>query len=323
MEQCVLVGELLGYARVSTLEQDAALQHDALSAAGCFRSWTDTASGAVTDRPELANLMDALRPGDTLVVWRLDRLGRSLPHLIETVRGLAERGIGFRSLQESIDTTTPGGRLVFHIFGSLAEFERDLIRERTMAGLAAARRRGRVGGRPTVMTAAKTKQAQRMVTAGTPLTEVAEVLGVSRTTLYRHLKTQPTIRSAAAPTPVPATAPATAPAASSVRSSRACPSCGLEPATREEAAALRADLAVLWLHPDPATPGAVVEARHCRACHPRGAVVDVECVRCGDGPIITGTLAHDSTPGSVAYPARRWLVAAGWVTAPELVCPEH
>ncbi len=122
MEQCVLVGELLGYARVSTLEQDAALQHDALSAAGCFRTWTDTASGSLTDRPELGAVMDALRPGDTLVVWRLDRLGRSLPHLIETVRGLAERGIGFRSLQEAIDTTTPGGRLVFHIFGSLAEF---------------------------------------------------------------------------------------------------------------------------------------------------------------------------------------------------------
>ncbi len=317
------MGELLGYARVSTLEQDAALQHDALSAAGCFRSWTDTASGALTDRPELGAVTDALRPGDTLVVWRLDRLGRSLPHLIETVRGLAERGVGFRSLQEAIDTTTPGGRLVFHVFASLAEFERDLIRERTMAGLAAARRRGRVGGRPTVMTAVKTKQAQRMVTAGTPLTEVAEVLGVSRTTLYRHLKTQPAVKSAAVPTPVPAPPLATTPAAGSVRSARACPSCGLEPGTREEAAALRADLAVHWLHPDPGVSGAVVEARHCRACHPRGAVVNVECTRCGDGPIITGTLAQDSTPGSVAYPARRWLVAAGWVTAPELVCPEH
>ncbi|UZJ27040.1 recombinase family protein (plasmid) [Rhodococcus antarcticus] len=316
------MGELLGYARVSTLEQDAALQHDALSAAGCFRSWTDTASGSLTDRPEFGSVMDALRPGDTLVVWRLDRLGRSLPHLIETVRGLAERGIGFRSLQEAIDTTTPGGRLVFHIFGSLAEFERDLIRERTMAGLAAARRRGRVGGRPTVMTAAKTKQAQRMVTAGTPLTEVADVLGVSRTTLYRHLKTQPamTPAAAAAPTPVVAVPPV---AAGAGRSSRACPSCGLEPSTRAEAAQLRADLAVRWLHPDPTTPGAVVEARHCRSCHPRGQVVDVECTRCGDGPIVTGVLAEDSTPGSVAYPARRWLVAAGWSTALELVCPEH
>ena len=322
MEQCNLVGELLGYARVSTLEQDAALQHDALSTAGCFRTWTDTASGAVTDRPELGAVMDALRPGDTLVVWRLDRLGRSLPHLIETVRGLAARGVGFRSLQEAIDTTTPGGRLVFHVFGSLAEFERDLIRERTMAGLAAARRRGRVGGRPTVMTAAKTKQAERMVKAGTPLTEVAEVLGVSRTTLYRHLKTQPTAGRALAPDAGPAVTVAPV-VVTGTRSARACPSCGLEPTTREEAAQLRADLAVRWLYPDPNTPGAVVEGRHCRSCHPRGRVVDVECVRCGDGPIITGALAEDSTPGSVAYPARRWLVGAGWSTAPELVCPEH
>jgi len=126
----------------------------------------DTASGAVTDRPELAGVMDALRPGDTLVVWRLDRLGRSLPHLIETVRDLAVRGWGFGRCRQRSTPPPPWGRLVFHIFGSLAEFERDLIRERTMAGLAAARRRGRVGGRPTVMTAAKSKQATRMVTAG-------------------------------------------------------------------------------------------------------------------------------------------------------------
>jgi len=252
--ECVLVGELLGYARVSTLEQDAALQHDALSVAGCFRTWTDTASGAATDRPELAGVMDALRPGDILVVWRLDRLGRSLPHLIETIRGLAARGIGFRSLQEAIDTTTPGGRLVFHVFGSLAEFERDLIRERTMAGLAAARRRGRVGGRPTVMTVAKTKQAARMVTAGTPLTEVADVLGVSRTTLYRHLKAQ----SSTGPTPTPDTGPAAAPppvVATAARSQRACPSCGYEPVTREEAVQLRADSRCCGCIPIPTTPG--------------------------------------------------------------------
>jgi DNA invertase Pin-like site-specific DNA recombinase len=183
----VLVGELLGYARVSTTVQDPALQHDALSAAGCWRTFTDTASGSKTDRPELGEVLAALRPGDTLVVWRLDRLGRSLPHLIETVRGLEARGVGFRSLQESIDTTTPGGRLVFHVFASLAEFERDLIRERTHAGLAAARARGRKGGRPTVVTPAKAKQARKMIDEGTPLAEVAAVVGVSRSTLYRQL----------------------------------------------------------------------------------------------------------------------------------------
>jgi len=172
------------------------------------------------------------------------------------------------------------------------------------------------------MTAAKTKQANRMVKAGTPLTEVAEVLGVSRTTLYRHLKTQPTT----GPSPKPDAGPAVAApsvVATAKRSERACPSCGHEPTTRADAAQLRGDLAVLWLYPDPDTPGAVVEGRHCRACHPRGRVVNVECVRCGDGPIITGVLAEDSTAGSVSYPARRWLAATGWTTAPDLVCPQH
>ena len=173
-----------------------------------------------------------------------------------------------------------------------------------------------------MMTEAKTKQAARMVKAGTPLTEVADVLGVSRTTLYRHLKATPSISAVAA---APPTLAPVVPAVAGVgeRSVRACPSCGGEPVTRAEAMALRADLAVLWLHPDPDHPEAVVVARHCRVCQPTGAVVDVECTRCGDGPIITGVMAQDSVVGSVAYPARRWLVAAGWATAPELVCPAH
>src|SRR5215217_3940956 len=137
---------LIGYARVSTLDQTLALQQDALTASGCQELYTDTVSGSVTDRPGLSQALSHLRLGDTLVVWRLDRLGRSLPHLIETVRQLQERGVGFRSLQEQIDTTTSGGKLVFHVFGALAEFERDLIRERTHAGLAAARARGRLFG---------------------------------------------------------------------------------------------------------------------------------------------------------------------------------
>jgi DNA invertase Pin-like site-specific DNA recombinase len=120
---------LIGYARISTLDQTLALQQDALTAAGCEQLYTDTVSGSVTERPGLTQALSHLRAGDTLVVWRLDRLGRSLTHLIETVRQLQERGIGFRSLQEQIDTTTSGGKLVFHVFGALAEFERDLIRE--------------------------------------------------------------------------------------------------------------------------------------------------------------------------------------------------
>jgi len=166
----VLVSELLGYARVSTAQQDAALQHDELRAAGCWKTWTDVASGARVDRPQLAAVLGALRPGDTLVVWRLDRLGRSL--------------------RESIDTTTPGGRLVFHVFGALASFERELVQERTRAGLDAARARGRLGGRPTVLTPAKARQARKMRDEGATMDEIASVVGVSVATLYRRLDIQ-------------------------------------------------------------------------------------------------------------------------------------
>jgi len=179
---------LIGYARVSTLEQEAALQLDALEAAGCERIYTDRSSGALAERPDLARAVDHLRDGDTLVVWRLDRLGRSLRHLVETVGALEERGIGFRSLTESIDTTTPGGRLVFHVFAALAEFERDLIRERTHAGLAAARARGRRGGRRPVMSAEKLEVARTMYKSGEhTVAAIAATVGVSRASVYRHL----------------------------------------------------------------------------------------------------------------------------------------
>ena len=137
----------IGYARVSTQDQNAELQTDALRASGCEQIHQEKASGKSRDRPELERCLQTLRTGDTLVVWRLDRLGRSLKDLVEIVQALQDRGIGFQSLTESLDTTNAGGRLVFHIFGALAEFERNLIRERTIAGLAAARARGRRGGR--------------------------------------------------------------------------------------------------------------------------------------------------------------------------------
>src|SRR5208283_3754073 len=150
---------LIGYARVSTIDQHLELQTDALLAAGCERIFSDTASGAKTDRPGLTEALKHCRHGDTLVVWKLDRLGRSLPHLVETVCDLVARNVGFKSLQENIDTTTSGGKLIFHIFASLAEFERDLIRERTRAGLSAARARGRKGGRPRSVDQKKVKAA--------------------------------------------------------------------------------------------------------------------------------------------------------------------
>ncbi len=188
-----LDGHLVGYARVSTAEQDPALQLDALNGAGCWRVFTDHASGSREDRPELVAALDSLRPGDTLVVWRLDRLGRSLPHLIETVTALQDRGVGFRSVTEAIDTTTAGGRLVFHLFGALAEFERQLIRDRTLAGLAAAARaRGRVGGRPRTMTPAKLRlaRAMRAQTPPVSLGQIAVELGLPKSTVARNLAAQ-------------------------------------------------------------------------------------------------------------------------------------
>lgn len=179
----------IGYARVSTIAQDEALQLDALNKAGCDRLFIDKVSGKLTSRPALDDLLEQARPGDALVVWRLDRLGRSLRHLIDTVASLDERGIAFISLTEQMDTSTPGGKLIFHVMGALAEFERDLIRERTLAGLAAARARGRTGGRPTVWTPAKLKTARAMKASGEhDVTTIARVLGVSRASVYRALE---------------------------------------------------------------------------------------------------------------------------------------
>lgn len=181
----------IGYARVSTQEQTLALQCDALRAATCDLVFEDTISGVTTARPGLDQALSHLREGDTLVVWRLDRLGRSLQHLIETVTHLQTQGIGFQSLTESIDTTTPGGVLIFHVFGALAQFERDLIRERTKAGLAAARVRGKQGGRPKALSRIDPKKletARRMAQdPATPISQICEFLGVSRWTVYRYL----------------------------------------------------------------------------------------------------------------------------------------
>jgi DNA invertase Pin-like site-specific DNA recombinase len=181
-------GYKIGYARVSTLDQNLALQQDALKEAGCEKIYIEQMSGAVTDRPALREALEYARSGDTLIVWKLDRLARSMKQLIETIERLRLRGIDFRSVTEAIDTTTAQGVLVFHMFSALAEFERALIRERTRAGLAAAKRAGRTGGRPPKMTEHDVDVAKTLL--ANPDISVADIagrLGVSPATLYRYL----------------------------------------------------------------------------------------------------------------------------------------
>jgi DNA invertase Pin-like site-specific DNA recombinase len=179
----------IGYARVSTHDQTLDLQRDALEKAECEKIFTDTVSGTKAERKGLEEALSHLRRGDTLVVWRLDRLGRSLRHLIDTITTLAEQGVGFKSLTENIDTTTSGGKLVFHIFGALAEFEREIIRERTQAGLASARSRGKVGGRPKALSAKEVRILRNMAAdKSLTVSDICKTLGVGRTTFYRYVK---------------------------------------------------------------------------------------------------------------------------------------
>jgi DNA invertase Pin-like site-specific DNA recombinase len=188
---------LIGYARVSTIDQNLALQRDALAEAGCGKVFIEQMSGAVADRPALHDALESARGGDTIVVWKLDRLARSMKQLIETIETLRVRGIGFRSLTEAIDTTTAQGLLVFHMFSALAEFERGLIRERTRAGLAAARRIGRTGGRPPKLTDDDLEAARALLAnPDIGVTQIAHRLGVSPATLYRYI---PAARTANAP----------------------------------------------------------------------------------------------------------------------------
>ena len=179
---------LVGYARVSTLDQKLHLQLDALREAGCDRLFTDHVSGAKAERPGLQKALDYVRGGDTLVVWKLDRFGRSLKDLVERMEELKGRGVGFQSLTEGIDTTNPTGRLVLHVFAALAEFERELIQERTRAGLESARARGRKGGRPPAMDVRKVALASRLMRdPSISVAEVCAAVGVGKSTLYRYV----------------------------------------------------------------------------------------------------------------------------------------
>jgi DNA invertase Pin-like site-specific DNA recombinase len=181
----------IGYARVSTVEQNLNLQTDALERAGCEKIFTDTASGSIDARKGLIAAVEFCRSGDSLIVWKLDRLGRSLKHLIETVNRLQAKGVEFVSLQESVDTATSGGKLVFHVFGALAEFERELIRERTKAGLKAARARGSKNGRPKKLSKQQIQIAKKLMNdKETNVLEITKTMKVSRSTLYRYQTTE-------------------------------------------------------------------------------------------------------------------------------------
>lgn len=181
----------IGYARISTADQKADLQQDALKAAGCEKIFTDIMSGAKATRPQLERLKEQLRAGDTVVVWRLDRLGRSLGDLISIVSFFKDKNVQLCSLQENIDTSSAGGVLIFQVFGAIAEFERNLIRERTNAGLSAARARGKVGGRPAKLTESKKDIARKLYAEKVPIAEICETLNIGKSTLYRYLDSHP------------------------------------------------------------------------------------------------------------------------------------
>ena len=309
---------LIGYARVRSADQNPEHQVDALRRAGVAAEdiHVDHAGGAKASRPQLDLVLSRLREDDVLVITRLDRLGRSMLHLITLGADLRERGIGLKVLEQGIDTATAEGRAMFGMLSVLAEFQRELIAANTRDGLAAARARGRKGGRPSKLSPDQIALAQRLYDAGEhTVAQIAGMLKVPRTTVYGHLskeETKPHSEPTAPPEPSPP-----------VRSSRICPTCGHEPTTRAEAAHQRADLAVDWLHLDPDRPGQLTSRHHCRHCEPDQPAVDIACTVCGDGPILTGPAAAPMEIGSLPDSILRWLTDAGWDTAPALRCPDH
>ncbi|QXU51794.1 recombinase family protein [Rhodococcus sp. LW-XY12] len=318
---------LIGYARVSTGDQNPNHQIDALRRAGVADEniHVDYASGAKASRPQLDLVLRLLRDGDQLAITRLDRLGRSVLHLIGLGAQLREKGVGLKVLEQCIDTATAEGRAMFGMLSVLAELQRELIVANTRDGLAAARARGRKGGRPPKLTAEQVEHAQRLYDGGKhTVAQIAGLLGVRRTTLYGHLtKTDTVPAEAATPTGVnPRVSAVEHPAPPRKTTSRACPSCGHEPATRSEAAHQRADLAVTWLYLDPEDPDTIITRHHCRSCQPDDKAVDVACTICGDGPILAGEPGAGAEDG-VPEPIQRWLTEAGWQTTPTLLCPDH
>jgi DNA invertase Pin-like site-specific DNA recombinase len=322
-------GKLVGYARVSSVDQNLDRQIDALNDLHCVRVFTEKLAGRDAERPELWKCLDYLRPGDTLVVLELSRLGRNLHDLLSIVAGLRKRGIGFRSLHEALDTTTPGGRLVFHVFAALAEFIRELIVQGTREGMAAARARGVRIGRPPAMTPEQIAHARDLLTQPkNTVASIARLLGVSRATIYKHVPeladsgaAVSTPRLAALATAEPITVPLLA--ERTVPDTLTCPSCGSVPDGANDRFQHRRDLAVLWFYADDTDPYGIRVQRHCPHCQPHDQLAVVECALCGQGPMLSGELAASMTGDALPELAARRLTLAGWRTAPDLVCPNH
>ncbi|MGZ0145286.1 recombinase family protein [Rhodococcus qingshengii] len=316
---------LFGYARVSSADQNPAHQVGALVRAGVDAGniHTDRASGAKASRPQLDAVLARMRDGDTLVITRLDRLGRSVLHLITLGAELRERGIGLKVLEQGIDTGTAEGRAMFGMLSVLAELQRELIVANTRDGLAAARARGRKGGRPSKLSGDQIVLAQQLYDAGEKtVAQIAAMLNVPRTTVYGHLNK----RAPAASVSTDSVSTVAVVPVAAARMSRICPSCGYEPSTRAEAAHQRGDLAVIWLHPhtdNPADPGSVIARSHCHQCEPGPPAFDVACTVCGDGPILAGGFAQTARSGALPDPVQQWLTASGWAVLPELRCPDH
>ena len=349
---------LIGYGRVSTAEQNPAHQVDALRRAGVAPEdvYLDIASGAKSSRPQLDVALKVVRGGDQLVITRLDRLGRSVLHLVTLGAQLRERGVGLRVLEQGIDTATAEGRAMFGMLSVLAELQRELIVANTRDGLAAARARGRTGGRRPKLTGDQVRAAQRMYDEGEhTVAQIADILNVKRGTLYGHLNKasiggRPRAATTTAPptsatltTPSPSNPPLADPPPKPVRAhihrpgepitppeqhlvdqraaipDSACPTCGNEPTEAQTRWQQRQDLATIWLHLDDDTTH---EQRHCVACQPHDPPLNIECDRCGDGPLITG-LPPNTPIGQWPPALTRWLRNNGWRTDPEPRCDNH
>ncbi len=308
-------GMLIGYARVSTRDQNLDRQRDALTAAGCGRIFEESLSGKNAERPELWRCIDYARPGDTIVVLELWRLGRNLQDLLAIVGDLRRHGRGFKSLHENLDTTTPGGRLIFHVFAALGEFIREMIVQGTHEGLDAARARGVRLGRPPAMTAEQVDAARRLLPDNS-ITAIAKLLGVSRSTIYKYV---PELKPALAPAPAQPELPIAVELAladeiqamPSAPSTATCPTCDYRPKYQRDRLLLRDALEQVWLAPAPGRPGELLERWHCDRCQdtePAGHLVMCPCG--GDSVMVTAELADQVDKNNSAV--TRWLTSHGW-----------